>query len=217
MEKLLMALLLLFAIQSCKKPEDGLEGLASYLNEDTVNLKRHETFRLRILGEKIYGQVYFSSGNDLIATVDDSGVIKGQHVGATRVYVMSESFMGNCLVCVTPEQTFFREPLVDFSATRDDIIEYEERLQKSSNENSIVYYGDFFEKYVTYLFGDSNRYVEASVTFNWLEALSLGDFLAERYIQDPRDIYLYQSIDGRYSVKEDRGVYSTLLHYKPLY
>lgn len=51
-----MALLLLFAIQSCKKPEDGLEGLASYLNEDTVNLKRHETFRLRILGEKSMGR-----------------------------------------------------------------------------------------------------------------------------------------------------------------
>jgi hypothetical protein len=175
---LIFALLIsLVCFLSCSKDE-----VKCSINTTLVNLRSDGTYAL-IVSPSGVGWT-FESGNNLIASVSSTGLIKANLVGTTTITIKNEAegFTAQCKVTVTPIYTMYRDPYLEFGASKSSVKAYENRTLLSENTTIISYTGEnAFLVGVAYNF-ENSAYKSVYCLVPTMYASLLGSFLAERYV-----------------------------------
>lgn len=127
---------------------------------------------------------YFSSKNDLIATVSDAGVVTGRIVGATEISVNNpaENIATRCKVIVVAAYAMYTEPCLTFNVTASGIKAYETRTLASEDADKLVYAGENANiTSVSYVLTGSS-YSSAVCAIPSEKSALLTSFLGERYV-----------------------------------
>lgn len=134
----------------------------------------------------------FESNNDLIASVSSTGLITANYVGNTSIVIKNaaNNFTATCSVTVTPKYTMYREPYLNFGATKSNVKAYETRSLYKEETGSLTFLGE--NSLITsaiYLF-ENSKLVCSGAQIPTSYASLLGSFCGERYV------YLYTSEDN---------------------
>lgn len=93
------------AITACSSDDD--EGSGIVVSPSSISLHYEETQQL-----KADGATSWLSEDEFVASVDQSGLVKGGHVGTTKIIATNGSKKSACEVTITPKYYLFDEPLL---------------------------------------------------------------------------------------------------------
>jgi len=177
--KISKALLLLFIIScfaSCKKADEPLS-----LKTTSANLTSTKTFKLNV-SPGTSGCV-FESENEYIASVSSSGLITAHLLGETNITVnnIEKGFSAKCKVTVQPEHSLYKEPYLNFGASRIGIRDYETRYLYQEDDTSLIYVGENSSIIGVFYILDYEDYYECMCLVSAANPDLFEDFISERY------------------------------------
>lgn len=76
------------------------------------------------------GAVSWATDDDFVATVDQTGLVKGNHVGSTKIVVSNGKRTAYCDVEITPQYNYFDDPILRWGSSKAAI--------QSSEKHSIL-------------------------------------------------------------------------------
>lgn len=206
-------LIIISSISGCKKEE------VLSLNATEITLKPNQTFNLVVSPDQ--SGCVFSSGNDIIAEVFASGLIKARLVGETSIVVTNadKGYYAICKVTVTPEYTMYREPYLGFGNLKSDIKSYETRQIANENDSTILYTGENSTiDSLMYSF-ENPAYTSCLCAIPSSQSILLTNYLAERYIYVggiTANITARSTIDGKiYIVTQEFSSTRIYVYYFP--
>ena len=126
----------------------------------------------------------FESDNPFVATAEN-GIITLKHVGEATVTHNKRKYK----IASIPTR-LYNEPLLDFGASKGDVVEFEKRELKSEDSDNLVYEGD--GKYITgvsYRFDDKGKLNSVYLIFHHFDGLW--------------DSYWKQILNQRYGIADD--------------
>ena len=126
----------------------------------------------------------FESDNPFVATAEN-GIITLKHVGEATVTHNKRKYK----IASIPTR-LYNEPLLNFGASKGDVVEFEKRELKSEDGDNLVYEGD--GKYiigVAYRFDDKGKLYNVYLIFNHFDGLW--------------DSYWKQILNQRYGIADD--------------
>ncbi|MFV0501087.1 MAG: Ig-like domain-containing protein [Bacteroidales bacterium] len=178
-------LLVLFAIiislsifSSCSEDENLSNKIE--LNSTSLSLKHNQTFQLQFSSDE--GNIFtFKSSNPLVATVNESGLIKGGAKGETTITVTdNKGGKATCKVNVYTVYFLFKEPLLNFGCSKSAVKSYETRTIMAEETTSISYLGENANLAGLVYFFENSQFNHATLLVP-IECTLLADFLLERY------------------------------------
>ncbi len=173
MKKILFLTIAALAIIGCSKDEDSKITLST----DNVVLYTEGTEQISANEEPTW-----KSDNKFVATVSNTGVIKGEHVGKATIIAIGKKGDASCRVEVKAKYNTYTEPVLIFGANKSTIKAKEKRTLDTEKEGSLLFKPDKSTiKGVTYIF-ENNKMTAAGVFVNTFSALETTDFLIERYL-----------------------------------
>jgi len=188
----LMLMVFIVCVSGCKKEP-------SYtLNKEAVTLTSSGTFQLSIEGGAAETFTY-ASDNNLVATIDASGLITGKRVGETTIKVSGNNFSGACTVSITPQYNTFKEPITQFGISKNEVKEKETRTLINETEKGLLFKGGTEETYAAYLF-ENNKLTSGCIMLSSSYSSVLGIYIAERYFIASLSPSLGYSIDKKFAV-----------------
>ena len=181
MKKVIFALMSLAAFfsltfSSCSKDDDETpltisQSSLSMVHGDTITITANQ-------------KSTFSSSDPFVATVSDNGKIEAKHVGQTIVTATSGGQSKECTVTVNPSYNLYKEPILDFNLTKNDIKAQETRPLEEDRDTALIY-TDKKTYLMRYSFDPQTSKLK-SVTYgipniSYAQSSVLTDFLIERY------------------------------------
>ncbi len=206
-------LLIISLISGCKKEE------VLSLNATDITLKPNQTFNL-VVSPDSDGCV-FRSGNENIAEVFASGLIKARLVGETSIVVTNsdKGYYAKCNVTVTPEYTMYREPYLGFGNLKSDIKSYETRQISDENDSTILYTGENPDIDSLMYLITNQLYTSCLCAIPSSQSYLLTNYLAERYVYGgglPGGIIARSTPDGKtYIVTQNFSSSRIYVYYFP--
>lgn len=189
---------LIVALCACNK---------SGLTPTTATLYCGDSIQLSFDGEPAVG---LASNAPFVASVSETGYVRANHVGQTRVLPAMYSNVGpkyglqdECNVTVMPRYTYYEEPQYQYiGQSQADVIAAVGQPASVQNIEGDIFltYGDIDKDdyVVTYAFSD-NRMYAAQVVHKTLTEKQLREFLNERFsfagYDDTTQEYLYLNAD----------------------
>ncbi|AMD85085.1 Ig-like domain (group 2) [Capnocytophaga haemolytica] len=181
MKKILFLLFVIVSVIGCSKSDE---------KEAQAPLKvSKQEFKL-FVGEKVdvgavsAQKITFTSENDLIAAVDDKGVISAKLVGETTIKVSDGKTSLNLKVVVSPKNTTFEEPYISnskedvlshFKGKTTDIDDKGEGLVLYLKEGSLRY------RYIYIFKEEAKNGVQLSIPITSYSSDEIISWLKERY------------------------------------
>lgn len=154
----------------CEK-ENGTGGNGSSVNVPSqVSVKVGQTYNLG-------SSQTWSSSNKFVATVSNSGIITGQHVGMCTVSCAG----GSCQVNVLANINLFQDPITQWGLSKSEVIAREGYDYEETNSGAIGYStGNSIAPLLMYTF-DNNKLKNAGITVKTAYTNQVVDHLSERY------------------------------------
>jgi hypothetical protein len=147
------------------------------VSENEVTIKRGQTYQIIVSGAE---DVNFTSENDFHAEVDQTGKIKSNFAGKTIVKASTVDASKDIKVTVEPDYTLFKDPIVDFNKTREDIIkELGEPLE--DHDKILHYYQSEEVPLILYQFDAQNMLSVVGAFISTTQSENLNKHLNERY------------------------------------
>lgn len=141
MKKFFFLLLLSTLLLSCKT--NSMSGLL--IETDSISLFHGETAVIRASSDN--GLLYYKSSNNLIAVVDEKGVVTANVVGIAEISVQDGKEAKICKVTVKPRFFISINPFINFGAsigevknTVKDVFIEELTMSNNSAEKTLIYY-----------------------------------------------------------------------------
>lgn len=128
-----MATMLCAGFASCGSDDDDDDKPLS-VNPSSVSMKYDESQQL-----SASGATSWRSENEFVATVDQNGLLKGNHVGSTDIIVTDGKATGKCNVTITPKYAFFDVPVLSWGATMSDVRRAETHGTPETTETALIY------------------------------------------------------------------------------
>jgi len=127
-------------------------------------------------------KVEWSSESNFVASVDDKGMVVGNHVGKTYIVASNGGHVVKCGVEVIPLHYTLTEPIIDFGASESVIKSKENRTLIKEDSESLFYKDDKSDvvQGIFYLF-DSGKLTSIGLLINLSYTLVATDFFLERY------------------------------------
>lgn len=169
---MMLVIAALVGFASCSDDDDK-----SSLSETSKTIKVGETFQL------VYsdGNCAWSSDNDLIASVNNNGLVTGMHVGETTIHANNST----CKVKVEPNYTGVFEPCVQWGTNQANVKKYMSGYpldEEASDDETLLYYGiDNNILLYTYNFENGKLDNSAFLATYTYAGDYLAYYLAERY------------------------------------
>jgi len=113
------------------------------LNKSEASLAHNTTVQLKVDGATAETFTY-TSGNSLIAIVDNFGLITGRRIGITYIKVSGNNFTDSCKVTVIPLYNIFKEPLTTFGIGKNEVKALEARTLLNESDNQLQYKGSTY-------------------------------------------------------------------------
>lgn len=148
------------------------------VNPGAISLSYEETKQLSSAG----ATSWFSE-NEFVATVDNTGLVKGGHVGTTNVFASNGNAMGKCAVTIAPKHDLYDTPIIEWGVSMNTIRSKEaQELLSSSSTTSLIYDYSKNGHTAVLLYGFENNQLNfVSVMMNLSDYTNAGDYLMERY------------------------------------
>ena len=181
MKKVIFALMSLAAFfsltfSSCSKDDDETPLTIS---QTSLTMVRGDTLTITTNQKST-----FSSEKPFVATVSADGKIEAKHVGQTVVTATSGGQTKECSVTVNPSYNLYKEPILDFNLTKNDIKSQETRPLEEDRDTVLVYTDK--KTYLMHYSFDAQTSKLKSVSYgmpniSYAQSSVLTDFLTERY------------------------------------
>jgi len=158
--------------------------------------------------------ISWTSSNELIAKVSN-GVVSALRVGEVKITSSEGSFK----VTVNASLDLYREPYLQFGASKSSVKSYMSGYTLSDEDDeALIYDGKGIEAYQLYTF--KNSAMNAAAVIVYVSAVSTSDlatYLSERYVYlgttSDSEIMMLKSIDEKVVI----GVTAKYLNKKPIY
>ncbi|MDD2960626.1 MAG: hypothetical protein PHR45_00900 [Muribaculaceae bacterium] len=176
------ALFSLLSLMACSS-DDDLE----ITSEKNIELTRENTSQIKCSDPK----ATFISENEYVAIVSDKGLIEAQRIGETRIKINGKNMIN---VTVKPVYTQYKEPLLTFGATKNEIISKAGNNYKTPNATSLVY--KFSNGPViahAYIF-ENGKCTGSGMLVSTYYTETLTEFLLERYLPATLDYDNYLAV-----------------------
>ncbi len=154
-----------------------------------------------------------------IASVNNFGLVTANRVGTTQVTVRTDDgqFSKSAEITVNPTNNLYREPFLQFKASRNAVKGFETRTLEGEDDMLVVYRGENSSvRNVVYVF-ENEVFVSVGVLLRTTEAIvdQAIDFLDQRYkFEGEEDGFLIYSKDDilvGITIDEDLGLYAVYL------
>ena len=162
------------SIVSCGSDDDA-KPLS--VTPSSISMKYDESQQLSSSGANSW-----CSENEFVATVDQKGLVKGNHVGNTNIIASNGSSSGKCTVTITPKYNFFDLPVLNWGASETAIRNAETHgaAEKSGDYLLYGYSNGTIPVVVMYYFKNGALYSVNQLTASDYYA-NAGLFLIERF------------------------------------
>lgn len=156
------------------------------LSDYYINMHSKETYQIHTTGT----DVSYTSSNPYAAVVDENGLVTALFVGTTTIEVTANEGTHTLTVNVTPRHTYYKEPCLDFTKTKDQIKSM--YSGKYYYNDVALFYPQNYESYFhAYIFEDN--------------ALTYSDILAKGASYDKAEQYVAERYCWVY-YDEERGI-----------
>lgn len=181
MQKVIFYLAVMLSVcmfSSCSSNDDALISLS----EKEVTLKVDATQQIKATSDVSK----WSSENDFIASVSESGMVTANHIGETRIMAQGSNGSAFCNVSVKPQYAYYMEPLCKEGTTKEDIKKFEKRNLHTESSDGLFYDGENSTvSAVAYKFDTNGKlnFVMLMLPHHYSTTLAsqLINFLLERY------------------------------------
>ena len=187
MKKVIMFLLLAVIMASmsavftsCSSDDDEPKRFSNIAR--FIKIEKYVGYDFKV--EDYRSEDIFESDNPFVATAEN-GIITLKHVGEATVTHNKRKYK----IASIPTR-LYNEPLLNFGASKGDVVEFEKRELKSEDGDNLVYEGD--GKYiigVAYRFDDKGKLNNVYLIFNHFDGLL--------------DSYWKQILNQRYGIADD--------------
>ena len=187
MKKVIMFLLLAVitvgmsvVFTSCSSDDDEPKRFSNIAR--VIEIEKYVGYDFKV--EDYRSEDIFESDNPFVATAEN-GVITLKHAGEATVTHNKRKYQ----ITSIPTR-LYNEPLLDFGASKNDVVEFEKRKLKSADGDNLVYEGD--GKYiagVAYRFDDKGKLYNVYLIFYHFDGLW--------------DSYWKQILNQRYGIADD--------------
>lgn len=185
------------------------DGDALTVTPSSISMKYDESQQLSSSGANNW-----CSENEFVATVDQKGLVKGNHVGSTNIIASNGSSSGKCTVTITPKYNFFDLPVLNWGANENAIRNAETHGTAEKSGNYLLYgYSNGAIPVVTmYLFENGALYGVNQLMGTDYYA-NAGLFLVERFqpVGKSNEMYIFADAMSPDNAKTIAGLdYMTL-------
>lgn len=163
--------MLFITLVGCSKDENDDISITSSKN---IELTSNGTSQINCSDSK----ATYSSEDEYVATVSNSGLITAKRIGETYIDVNGQK---SIKVTVNPLIKSFIEPQLLFGATKDEVYSKVGNNYATSNDSGIGYKTDGNVKAYVYLM-ENGKVVAVSMTVSSLYVKTITSFLLERYV-----------------------------------
>lgn len=177
--KIFCALTVLFSLTAVSCSDDDDNDTALELNTTKVSLYQDGTKQMSVKDNR---SVTWTVDDDFVAKVDDDGLLTALFVGETRVKATdSKGKSAYASVIVNPRYNTYKEPYVEWGASRSEVLSHDTREVSSEDETLVVLNGGSdAAELVSYGFGESG--LEAVIVIvKTSYSAEIVKFLGERY------------------------------------
>ena len=177
MKNVVLFLSLICLIGCSKKDDEEPKSLSL----STYNISMYSDEKQQITSSETST---WKSDNEFIASVDNTGLVSGSHVGKTDIIVTSKIGSAKCTVEIVPRYNTYKDPVLDFGkATKSDVKSKETRSLESEESDKLTFKGEKTGIIgVVYSFDTSGKLGGVGVGLSYSYTKEIVDFLAERYL-----------------------------------
>ncbi|MGN0032602.1 MAG: Ig-like domain-containing protein [Candidatus Limimorpha sp.] len=201
----LMTLPLLAAVvlmSSCKKDSASDKNLIT-LSQNSVTLYHNDTYQI---DASCKDNIAYSSHNEYVASVSNSGFVTAQYVGETNVSLKSNEDSKTFKVTVAPKSTLYPEPNIEIGESMASVLQ---KYPNAEIDDDCLFIDEYSPAAPElYIYFDDNRCVEDYDI--WVEskhASELSTFIRERYKFLGVEEGIYVFINGLNENTATMGVY----------
>ena len=212
--KKFLPLLILVCIACTKEEKEHFT-----IDQDNVSLQHDGTIQLTTTPSQT---CTWTSDNETIATVSESGLVTGVFIGDTKIRAQTST--GNlidvCNVHITPRSTLYTEPFFIYGSSISMIKSKEKRSLYNEDSESLIYNGENLNvRYVLYLF-ETTGLTSADVLLENTASVATETvtFLEERYslLGFTDEVIMYQNSDGSIAaINVDDTLGLNVMYFKP--
>lgn len=186
MKRIALYLIALCLLSSCGgKVDESLK----YDGEKTISIALLDEMNLNVTSESENPITYYSD-NEMVVTVDPTGVIKGKNIGEANITVSNTTNEIIIKVIVT----LYEEPTMDFGASTDEIIDIygsPKHIVYNSDTTAFIYgSGNDWYSYAVWemdFFFINNQYIESDLYIRNSVEPRLDEFLNNNYYYHGND------------------------------
>ncbi len=199
--KIFCALTVLFSLTAVSCSDDDDNDTALELNTTKVSLHQDDTKQMTVKDNR---SVTWTVDDDFVARVDEDGLLTAQYVGETRVKATdSKGKSATASVVVNPRYNTYKEPCVEWGASKSAVLAYDTREVSSEDETSVILTGGSdAAELVSYTF-DETGLKGAVVIVKTSYSAEMVKFLGERYkyLGEDNDIFMFSNKDVAVGMK----------------
>lgn len=218
MKKLLflmvMSLSMVAVLIGCEKKD---EKSKLSLSSTSVEMKFGEFKSLMVMNVGVgTSAVQWMSEDDFVATVDQSGNMKAEHIGTTNVVATVDGEHLSCAVTVVATYNSFVEPVVEWGASTSTVKSAEKRVLLEEQAGLITYKDPKIES-IMYSFEGNKLTASAALVSLDFNVKELVTFLSERHtaLGTSGDMSVWRSKDGKTGIVVSVERYGMLIMYIP--
>jgi hypothetical protein len=176
-----------FGLVSCGSDGDDDPGIS--ITPSSVSMHYDDTKQL-----SAQGATSWSSNDEFVAKVDQSGLVTGGHVGTTQIIASNGKKTSICDVTITPQYFLYDTPLLDWGISMTSVKSQETHELLSTKENNLMYNYTKGEIacLLTYNF-ENDKLRGIVVILNYSYYVDAGYYLLERYqpVAESEGMYVF--------------------------
>lgn len=186
MKKVLFIVAIAAILVGCSKEKDSkVESIIATPTSMSMYYDEESEIKMSYLPSDALAPTYaYSSSDEYVATVDENGLVSGNHVGECIINISTaDGISTECTATIKPRSSLYKEPYLTIGGTVSDVKAYEKRTIYTETSTAIAYKGENSNiRYVMYLF-EGGKMTSATVLFaNTSYCVEEAyNYLSERY------------------------------------
>ena len=179
MKKVIFLSVILVFLNCCSKENDSPDDLV--VKNANIELKAGGTAQIELTSSL---PVTYTSANEFNASVSTSGLVQANKVGKTEISITNTVKTAKVNVSVTPVYSTYKDPYLNFGATRADVIKAAGEPSKTNEYEDLIYENYSNAAILGIYYFENDKLVGFDVEIRDSYKSELDNFLIERYVKN---------------------------------